>query len=127
MQILQTVTVKQILTENTKQTLEKKLTQELLQIEKECEQFKFEEKKLLKNHHSVNDIKQHIKRELANREEKKKSLEFQLAQLHILPLGSELKSQELTGIVDINIGDVWNESLLHKTILLKDGRVLDIR
>ncbi|MDL0434143.1 MULTISPECIES: YlqD family protein [unclassified Niallia] len=126
MQILQTVTVKQILTEQTKQALEKKLTEELLQLEKECEQFKFEEKKLLKSH-PANAIKQQISKRLANKEEKKKSLEFQLAQLHILPLGSELKEQELTGIVDIKVGDVWDEALLHKTILLKDGKVVDIR
>ncbi|TRZ38747.1 hypothetical protein CEQ21_25615 [Niallia circulans] len=127
MQILHTVTVKQILTEKTKQASEKKISQELLQLEKECEQLKFEEKKLLKGNHSVNAVKQHISKELAQREQKKKTLEFQLAQLHILPLGSELKSQELTGIVDINIGDVWDERLLHKTILLKDGKVVDIR
>ncbi|MCM3214771.1 YlqD family protein [Niallia taxi] len=127
MQILHTVTVKQILTEKTKQASEKKISQELLQLEKESEQLKFEEKKLLKGNHSASAVKQHISKELAQREEKKKTLEFQLAQLHILPLGSELKSQELTGIVDINIGDVWDEQLLHKTILLKDGKVVDIR
>lgn len=72
MQILHTVTVKQILTEKTKQASEKKISQELLQLEKESEQFKFEEKKLLKGNHSANAVKQHISKELAQREEKRK-------------------------------------------------------
>ena len=56
-----------------------------------------------------------------------KLLDFQIEQLHILPLGSEIKETELQGIVEINEGDHWDEFLSGKTIIVKDGIVAEIR
>ena len=36
-------------------------------------------------------------------------IDFQIDQLGILPLGSELKDQDVQALIDINIGDNWEE------------------
>ncbi|MEM5593598.1 YlqD family protein [Niallia circulans] len=52
-------------------------------------------------------------------------MEFQLKQLHILPLGTEIKEQEVMGLVDVQVGQAWEST--KKTIVVKDGIVVDIR
>lgn len=125
MKILQPITVKQVLTEQTKKTIAEKYHQEIRQLEKEIQQLKFEEKKQLKNHSSHTKIQQDFRKEVTNRLDKLKTIEFQLDQLHILPLGTEMKDQDVLSIVDIQIGDNWEQA--KKSIIVKDGVIIDIR
>ncbi|CAM5719553.1 hypothetical protein SAFG77S_10364 [Streptomyces afghaniensis] len=125
MKILQSVTVKQVLTETTKKSISDRYRQEIQQLEKEIQQLQFEERKQLKNNPSISEIKTFFRKEVTNKLEKQKTIEFQLKQLHILPLGTEIKEQEVMGLVDVQVGQVWESA--NKTIVLKDGIVVDIR
>ncbi|WP_312469287.1 YlqD family protein [Neobacillus sp.] len=128
MQIIQTVVVKQILTEKSRQQLFDNYYERNLQLQKECDQLQFELKRVEKTKtFSSGALRTHFKKEIQMRKEKTKLLEFQIEQLHILPLGSELKEKEVQALVEINIGDKWDERLGQPVIIIKDGIIEDIR
>ncbi|MDZ5474365.1 YlqD family protein [Bacillus sp. 31A1R] len=128
MNILQNIIVKQKLTENSKAELEAKYNNKKLQLQKECDQLLFELKKLEKTKKfQPSSLKTHFDKEIHNRQEKIKLLEFQLDQLHMLPIGSELKEKEIQGIVEVKVGDRWDDIKTSKTIIIKDGIVDEIR
>ncbi|WP_044893792.1 YlqD family protein [Bacillus alveayuensis] len=128
MKIIQTVEVKQILTEESKAKLLKKFEARKQSLQQECEQLRFELKRLEKaKKHSPLLLKQHFEKEINDRLEKVKLLDFQIEQLHILPLGSELKEREIQALVEVNIGDKWEEVMAPKTIIIEDGIVKEIR
>ncbi|WP_071395361.1 YlqD family protein [Bacillus tuaregi] len=127
MKLVQTVNVKQILTEKSKAELEKKYHMNLVQLQKECDQLRFEQKKLEKKKFQQSELKNQFDKEIQSRLEKVQLIEFQLEQLHMLPLGSELKETEVQGLVDVNKGDCWSELLHRKTIVVKDDIVIEIR
>ncbi len=128
MQIIKNVTVKQVLTEKSKATLLRKFEENRLQLEKEKEQLRFEAKKLekTKKFHPVS-LRKHFDKEIHNRQEKIKILEFQIEQLQLLPIGSELKEGEVQALVDIEVGDNWEEIVKDREIIIKDGTVIEIR
>ncbi|MEM5593599.1 YlqD family protein [Niallia circulans] len=64
MKILQSVTVKQVLTETTKKSISDRYRQEIQQLEKEIQQLQFEERKQLKNNPSISEIKTFFVRKL---------------------------------------------------------------
>ena len=128
MKLLQSVVVKQVLTEKSKGELQEKYHTNKLQLQKECDQLRFEIKKLEKSKkfHQPN-LKKQFEKEIHIRNEKIKLIEFQLEQLHMLPLGSELKEKEVQALVDIQIGDRWSKLTRGKTIVIKDDIVVEIR
>lgn len=125
---MQKITVKQVLTEKSKQLLVEKYKKNIAQLEKEKDQLHFEFKKIAKTKkiHPIH-LKEHFEKEMKVREEKIKLMEFQLEQLHMLPLGSELKEKEIQGIVEVNVGDRWEDIVTNRTIIIKDGIVSEIR
>jgi hypothetical protein len=126
--ILQNVTVKQILTETSKQALQQKYYESKLQLQKECDQLRFESKKLEKaKKFAGTSLKMHFEKEINNRQEKIKLVDFQMEQLELLPIGTELKEKEIQAIVEIREGDDWNSVSKEKTIIVKDGIILEIR
>jgi hypothetical protein len=126
--VLQTVVVKQVLTETSKERLLNKYGTKKHQLQKESEQLKFEWKKQEKAKKLPPEIlKKQFEKEIRVRGEKIKLLEFHIEQLHILPLGSELKESELQALVEINEGDLWDDFLAEKTVVVKDGVVVEIR
>ncbi|MEH7353095.1 YlqD family protein [Neobacillus drentensis] len=128
MQIIQTVVVKQILTENSKQQLFHTYHSKKLQLQKECDQLQFELKRLEKTKSfSPSALKKHFEKDIEMRKEKIKLVEFQIEQLHILPLGSELNEKEVQALVEVKVGDIWNERLGQPTIIIKDGIIEEIR
>ncbi|WP_066289125.1 YlqD family protein [Bacillus sp. FJAT-29937] len=128
MKIIQSVVVKQVLTENSKSELLNKYHSNKLQLQKECDQLRFEMKKQEKSKKfNAANLKKQFEKEIQMRKEKIKLLDFQIEQLHILPLGSELKEKEVNAIIDIEIGDRWEDIQSGKTIIIKDGIVEDIR
>jgi poly-D-alanine transfer protein DltD len=127
MQIIQTVVVKQILTEKSRQKLFVQYNTRRLQLQKECDQLQFELKRLEKTKtFSPGALKKHFEKEIQMRHEKEKLLEFQIEQLHMLPIGSELKEKEVQALVEVKIGDTWEERMGQPTIIIKDGIVEDI-
>ncbi|MCH1623807.1 YlqD family protein [Fredinandcohnia quinoae] len=128
MKILQTVVVKQVLTENSKKTLLDSILQSKNQLHKECEQLQFELKKMEKTKkYNPAKLQPHFLKEINNRQEKIKLLDFQIEQIHMLPLGSELKEKEVQSIIEVNKGDDWAEITSLRTIVIKEGIVEDIR
>ncbi|MCM3600213.1 YlqD family protein [Robertmurraya korlensis] len=128
MNILQTVVVKQVLTETSKQVLLNKFELEKSQLQKESEQLRFEMRKLEKSKKmTVNSFKNRFENEIHTRLEKIKLLDFKIEQLHMLPLGSELKEKECQAVVEVNVGDAWEDIQTEKTIIIKDGIVDEIR
>ncbi|WP_409292224.1 YlqD family protein [Peribacillus sp. SCS-26] len=128
MNILQTVTVNQVLTETSKNKLLEQYKQNRLQLLKECDQLRFELKKLEKTKKfQPGSLKAHFEKEINKRQEKVKTLEFQLEQLEILPLGSELKEREFQALVTIETGQSWEEAVRPRTIVVMDGIITEIR
>lgn len=128
MHVLQNIVVKQILTEKSKEELLRNYEETKRQLQKECEQLRFELKKLERTKKfQPSVLKKQFDKEIQIRQEKIKLIEFQIEQLHILPLGSELKEKEIQGIVEVNVGDRWEEVVENKTIVIKDGIVTEIR
>jgi hypothetical protein len=128
MQLIQTVIVKQILTEQSKQKLLNKYFAGKLQMQKEYEQLQFELKKLEKaKKYQASALKTHFEKELEKRLDKEKLYEFQIEQLHMLPLGSELKEKEVQSLVEVNVGDNWEEVTEQRTIIIKNGMIEEIR
>jgi len=128
MQIITTITVNQILTESSKKQLFLSFQERRQQLLKEIDQLKFEMKRMEKmKKYPVSSINTYFEKEIENRKDKVKLLEFQIEQLELLPLGSELKEREIQGLIDINIGDNWNETLLNRKITVKDGMIIDIK
>lgn len=128
MEILQTVVVKQVLTEKSKKELVDKFQRQKIQQQKECDQLRFEQKRLEKSERSLSSsFKAYFDKELDKRKEKIKLIDFQIEQLHMLPLGSEIKERELQSIVEVKVGDKWDEAILTKTIVVKEGIVTEIR
>ncbi|GIN83727.1 hypothetical protein J6TS2_01130 [Heyndrickxia sporothermodurans] len=128
MQLLQTVTVKQVLTEKSKKELHQSYHQKKVILQKECDQLRFEMKKLERTKKfPPASLKTHFEKEINNRKEKIKLIDFQIEQLHLLPLGSEIKEQEVQAIVDVKEGDDWEKLSNEKMIIIKDGIIIEIR
>jgi len=128
MKILQNVIVNQVLTESSKKQLLDKYKSKRLQLQKESEQLRFELKKLEKTRNlQPASLRSHFEKEINQRQEKIKLLEFQMEQLEILPIGSELKEREVQSIIDVEIGADWDDLMTTKTIVIKDGIVSEIR
>jgi hypothetical protein len=128
MQLIQTVIVKQILTEKSKQELLEKYFAGKLQMQKEYEQLQFELKKLEKaKKYQPSALKVHFEKELEKRHDKEKLYEFQIEQLHMLPLGSELKEKEVQALIEVNVGDDWDKVMGQHPIIIKDGKIKELR
>jgi hypothetical protein len=126
MEIFQTVTVKQILTAASKEQLMKTFKQTKQQLEREIDQLSFQLKKKEKTI-QTEEMRKQYQREISRRMDKIKIADFQLQQLETLPLGSEMKEKEMNALVDINVGDRWDELMKERTIVIKDGIVVEIR
>jgi hypothetical protein len=124
MKILHQVAVKQILTETSKQALIEQFSNKKKLLEQECDQLYFEYKKVEK---SSKQLATQFLKEIDKRREKAKLVEFQLQQVHTLPIGSELKEKDVEAIVEVNVGDNWNALMNESTIVIKDGIVDQIR
>jgi len=127
-QLIQTVVVKQVLTEKSKVDLYEKFHGRMLQLKKECDQLLFELKRLEKTKSfSPEALRKKFETEIQTRKEKIKLLEFQIEQLHNLPLGSEIQEREVQALVEVNVGDRWNERTEQSTIIIEDGIIKEIK
>lgn len=127
MKILQSVVVKQVVTEKSKKELHNKFESNLLQLQKECEQLQFEQKRFEKNSKlNSTETRNHFEKEIQKRNEKIKLISFQIEQLHLLAFGSELRVKEMQTIIEVNVGDSWDK-VNQAEIIIKDGIVQEIR
>lgn len=128
MKIIQKVTVKQILTEKSKEKLFQFYLEQRQTLQKESDQLHFEQKKMeRKNKFNQESVNSYFEKEIEMRHEKVKIIEFQVEQLEILPIGSEIKERELEAILEVAVGDAWDDSIFAKTIVVKDDVIIEIR
>ncbi|QKY69011.1 YlqD family protein [Lentibacillus sp. CBA3610] len=127
MQIIKKVLVKQVVTEKSKDKLRKNFTDHKMRLEQECQQLRFEQRKLEnKRNMSKQELSQRFQQEIKNRKEKIKLVDFKIEQLDILEIGSEITEKEVEALVEVKEGSHWNEIMEASAIVIKDDVVVRI-
>lgn len=129
MKVIRRAVVKQILTEKSKAELFNSFVEEKKRYKTECEQLDFERRKALKNNpkNSKQFITTRFNEEIERREKKIRTVDFQIEQLKLLPLGTEVIEKELEIVSEINVGDNVNNIDVPAEIIVKDNIILEIR
>lgn len=129
MEIIKKVLIKQILTEHSKQQLYESFSNEKMQLEQECQQLQFEEKKVLSQNKSANtknQIQERFKQEKNKRLVTINQIEFKINQLDVLPLGSEIIEKEVDALVEVKLGMSWNEVMGQQAIVFENEQIVRI-
>jgi len=127
LQIIQKVIVKQMITENSKYTLQKKFEREKKQLELECQQLLFEQRKLMnKLTQSKTEVEERFEREINFRKDKMLMIDFKIEQLEVLEIGSEIIEREMEAIVPVEIGKDWETIMKERIIVVKDNVIVRI-
>jgi stress response protein YsnF len=129
MRLIRTVVVKHVLTDKKKSQIIQQFEEELIRNKREFEQLTFQLHKTLRDshEHDHSKIKARYHKDLSVREEKLKSISFQLEQVETLQVGMELQEEKVRSIVDIKVGDPWPSTDQLAEIIVKDGIILEIR
>lgn len=126
LKVIRKVTIKQVITDETKVRFLHKLKQEQLQLKKECQQLLFEQKKLERARKlAQGSLTPNFTKQIEKRQNRIKTIDFQLEQMDILPIGTEIIEGETQAIIDINEGDQWDG--VTKEIIIENGVVKEIR
>lgn len=127
MKIITKVIVKQVVTENSKKTLQTNFYNHKMRLEQECQQLLFEQRKHEnKSRVSKQEVSHRFQQEINNRKEKIKLVDFKLEQLDMLELGSEITEKEVEALVEVSEGSHWDETIGEKNIIIKDNVVIRI-
>lgn len=127
LQIIQKVIVKQMITENSKYTLQKKFEREKKQLELECQQLLFEQRKLMnKLIQSKTEVEERFEREINFRKDKMLMIDFKIEQLEVLEIGSEIIEREMEAIVPVEVGKDWETIMKERIIVVKDNIIVRI-
>lgn len=127
MKIIKKVEIRQIITETSKQKIRMKFHNQKMRLEQECQQLLFEKRKLLnkKGVHKF-EIERRFDNEINKRKDEIKLIEFKEEQLDILNIGSEIVEGEVDALVEVSIGDKWEELMKKQAIIIKDDIVVRI-
>ncbi|WP_017796647.1 YlqD family protein [Oceanobacillus kimchii] len=127
MKIVKKITVKQVVTETSKQRIYQGFYNHKLRLEQECQQLKFEKRKL-QHKASVNpqEIEDRFEQEINNRKEKIKLLDFKIEQLNEIQIGSEIIEDEVEALVEVEVGTNWSKLMKEQAIIIKDDKVIRI-
>ncbi len=127
MQIIKKVPVKQVLTESSKASMQEQFDQQKSQLDQESQQLSFEKRKIeTKPNISREDVSKRFQREIDKRKEKIRWIDYQLEQLNVLPLGSEITEDEVETIVEVEEGYIWADVNNPGAIIVQDGKVIRI-
>src|SRR5699024_3218646 len=127
MKLIKQILIKQVITENSKKKLESKFKDEKKDLALKCEQLIFEKKKLQKEKKSANHKnEQRFQVEIDNRKRKINQNDFQLEQLHQLPLGSEIVETKMESLVEVKLGMNWSNFQNETAIIIEDDIVIRI-
>lgn len=131
MKVIKKVVVKQVLTENRKQLMLDDYYVQKKQVLKEIKQLEFQLHKKLKasknNYEYQSALKSSFNKEIKDRNDKVKIIDFQIQQLNELAIGTEIKEQTIDTLCDLHIGDNWSSFTIDTEIIVKDGIVCEIR
>mgnify|MGYP001942704630 FL=1 len=121
--------IKQVLTEKSKAELFQSFVEKKKRYEMECEQLDFERRKALKSSQKKNDPHLSIRynEEIERRREKIRHVDFQIEQLKLLPLGTEVVEKEIETVTEIKVGDRFDAISTPAEIVVKDGIIQEIR
>jgi hypothetical protein len=132
MKLKRKVVIKAILTEPFRAKLEVEYKEVIQKMELELTQLQFQSKKLLqeaskKGPKAEEIVSDRLLKEEKIRKEKLAQSRELLAQLALIPDGSELEYAELEGEIEVTIGDNWDKLFKKAEIVIKDGFVVEIR
>lgn len=98
-----------------------------MQLEQECQQLLFEQRKLQhKQSGSKQEIARRFQLEVKKRKDEQELLDFKIEQLDILEIGHEIVEQEVEALVEVQEGAHWNNIMDEKAIIIKDDIVIRI-
>ncbi|RPF56017.1 YlqD family protein [Aquisalibacillus elongatus] len=127
MKIFRKTTVKQVITEESRESLKRQFQRKIGQSKKELEQLQFEKKKLIhQQRFNQTKIEERFTREEHKRNKRIEWLSNQLERLDQVPIGSEIIEGEVDELVDVEIGDDWDQVAGKRSITIKDGKIIDI-
>ncbi|GEL75900.1 YlqD family protein [Tenuibacillus multivorans] len=127
MKIVRKTTVKQIVTDQSRDNLKSKFQQKIGQTKKELEQLQFEKKKMIyQKRFNQSKVEERFAIEENKRKQQVDWYEYQLQQLDDIPNGSEIIEGEVDEIVEVDIGDDWQTISGERSITIKDGKIIDI-
>ncbi len=131
MKVIKKVVVKQVLTKIRKQLMMEDYLKKKKQVEKEIKQLEFQLHKKLKasknNFEYQNALKSSFNKEIKERNDKVKIIDFQIGQLNDLEIGTEIKEQTVDTLFELKVGDDWDAFINKTEIIIKDGIVHEIR
>lgn len=126
MKIIKKVLIKQIVTEKSKKKLRNRFEKQKMQLEQECQQLLFEQRKLSnKPGISKQELTIRFQSEIQKRKKEITLIDFKIEQLVMVEIGSEIIESEVETLVEVNEGMHWNE-LNEQAIVIKDGIVVRI-
>lgn len=126
MQIQKKVYVKQVVTETSKFVLHEKFANQMNQLERECQQLLFEQRKLSSKMRNKQKVEQRFQSEINQRKDRITIIQFKLDQLQELEFGQEIIEKEVDGIVNVEVGMDWKEMEEQTSIVIQDNRVIRI-
>ncbi|WP_194840825.1 YlqD family protein [Filobacillus milosensis] len=127
MKFIRKTTIKQIITSESRNQLKEKFDLKIGQAKKELEQLQFEKKKLIyQKKFSQSKVEKRFVVEENKRQQLIEWYEYQLQQLHDIPDGNEIVEGEVDEVVEVDIGDNWDAISGNRSILIKDGKIIDI-
>lgn len=127
MKIIRKVLVKQIITEKSKQKLLHDFKQQKNQLEQECQQLQFEQRKLEnKLSSSKQEVSNRFRREINKRKDEQALIDFKVEQLNVVEIGSEIVESTVESLVEVSEGMNWEESIGKQAIIIEDGVIVRI-
>lgn len=132
MKIVRPVQVKVVLTEGSKKELEIEYKERLSQVKIELEQLRFQGKKILhdagkKSADQIRVLQEKLRIEEKKKHEQIEQNEFQIEQLQLLPIGTEILHSTIESVATIKVGDEWDDLMKNAEIIIKDGIIHEIR
>ncbi|UOF89234.1 YlqD family protein [Fodinisporobacter ferrooxydans] len=130
--IRQPVTVKMILTEQTKQRVVNEFHQMIASVMGELEQIETQGQQILEQAKAQDPeaalaLEEKIEEEKNKRVERRDELIQQLSQFQQLELGTEVQQGQVETTIDVKVGDSWDAVAMGSEIVIKDGVVVEIR
>ncbi|MFC5712172.1 YlqD family protein [Thalassorhabdus alkalitolerans] len=129
MRIIKKAQIKQILTPQRKQYLLSELNRQVERYEREIEQLRFQMQKQLKAVQDSRRIKtkERFEKEIHKRLEKIRAADFQKSQLEQIPLETEMPDGTVDTLCLVEEGDDWENIMQEDEIIIKNGKVHEIR
>ena len=127
MKVIKKIKVKKIVTNQVKAELNEDYQFKIFKLEQECEQLRFEEKKMLQQNPSKKvEIVAKFEKEINSRKDHIKWYQYKQEQLDILPIGSEIEDGEVEALIELKEGMNWDEVTKERTIMVEDGIIKKI-